>query len=169
MFAGAVVLLVLIDAMPQVGRIHRRLKRETDLVLDMTGLWQGSWTLYCPDPDRINTRLTAEILYSDGSRAHWQSLDWTRLSCWERLRTFRRQEYYDNIRFTSNRGAWESLARYLARTVPAPGDGGARPVEVKLSVRWAEIPPPDPAQWVPVGPYTEFNQGNEFYTWSEKP
>ena len=40
--------LMLLDAVPQYTLLHGKLRDWTDPVLDVTGLWQGSWTLFAP-------------------------------------------------------------------------------------------------------------------------
>lgn len=162
----AVAALILIDATPTTCALHASLKQGIDPLVNMTGLWQGSWQLFAPDVDKQNARVEAEVLFSDGARARWRSPDWPRLSGWQRFVLFRHQEYYDNIRLERNRALWPTLARHIARTL-APPEGNTRVVQVKLLRRWANVPKLEPgAALVPAGPYENFNAAREFYTWT---
>ena len=163
----AVAALILIEAMPTTCALHQSVKNGIDPLMDMTGLWQGSWQLFAPNVDKRNVRVEAEVLFSDGTRTLWRSPDWPRLSGWQRFVLFRHQEYYDNIRLDRSRAIWPTLARHLARTVP-PGNGGdATPVRVTLQSSWCDIPKPGTdGKLAPPGPYENFTQSRVFYTWT---
>ena len=139
-----VVLLgcVLIDAVPTVSRGHKKLKQTIDPVLDVTGLWQESWRLFAPKVAKQNVRLSARIRYRDGLMTTWASPDWTQMTALERFLDFREMEYVDSIRLNSNKGAWPSLADYLARTLRHPTDPSVDVVEVVLTRHWETVPPP---------------------------
>ncbi|MGK0187931.1 MAG: hypothetical protein ACI9R3_003722 [Verrucomicrobiales bacterium] len=115
-FIASFLAAILIDGLPQAGQFHRKLKELIDPILDATGLWQESWRLFAPEVDKENVRLSAEILYEDGSISQWTSPDWTKMSAWEKFIRFRELEFYDSIRLDVNRGAWRSFADFLART-----------------------------------------------------
>ena len=141
LFLGAWLLLLLVDALPRTSLLHQRLKNRVDPFLDVTGLWQGSWRLFAPNPDKIDTRMTAEISYADGSTRSWQSPDWRDMSSCRKFVNFRAMEYYDTVRRNENSAAWQSLADYLARTVPAAGGSFIQPTKVKLARLWSLVPP----------------------------
>ena len=169
----AVAAVILIDALPSSCALHASLKQGVDPLVDMTGLWQGSWTLFAPNVDKQNVRLEAEVLFSDGTRALWRSPDWPRLSGWQRFVLFRHQEYYDNIRFERSRSVWPTLAQHIARTVTARNssavaDGSAASVvRVTLMRSWADIPKLEPGKPIlPAGPYERFGKPRTFYTWT---
>lgn len=153
--------LILLDASPRVGLLGT-LADAIDPVMDVTGLWQGPWNLFAPDVDKVNVRVSAEIVFSNGRKTFWRSPDWERLSGWERFVAFRHQEYVDGVRLDDNAGAWTPLARYLARTVAPRGDG--RPTRVSLTRHWAEIPRPE-AHPLPARPYTVFADSYVFFHW----
>jgi hypothetical protein len=162
----AVAALIAIDATPTTCALHEGLKEGIDPLTDMTGLWQGSWQLFAPNVDKQNVRVEAEVLFSDGTRARWRSPDWPRLSGWQRFVLFRHQEYYDNIRLERNRAVWPTLAQHIARTL-TPVQGEARAVRVTLLRRWSNIPKLEPgAPPLPAGPYENFTESREFYTWT---
>lgn len=138
---GAWLLLVLVDALPRTSLLHQRLKNRVDPFLDVTGLWQGTWQLFAPGPDKIDVRVTAEISYADGRTRSWQSPDWRDMSGWQKFVNFRAMEYYDTVRRNENSAAWESLADYLVQTVPAPDGSSIKPTKVTLARRWSLVPP----------------------------
>lgn len=76
------IVVITIDALPSTCTAHQRLKNTLDPALDMTGLWQEPWRLFAPEPDTINTRLSAVILFDDGSQTQWNSPDWQAFSAW---------------------------------------------------------------------------------------
>lgn len=141
LFLGGWLLLVCVDALPRTSLLHQRLKDWVDPFLDVTGLWQGTWQLFAPAADKIDIRVTAEISYADGSSRWWESPDWRDMSSGQKFVHFRAMEYYDTVRRDENRAAWESLADYLARTVPAAGGSSVKPTKVKLGRRWSLVPP----------------------------
>jgi hypothetical protein len=165
---GTLLVAILIDGLPSACLLHERAKQRLDGPLDALGIQQGSWQLFAPSVDKVNTRVSARIRFADGAEALWQQPDWTAMSSWQRLRTFRQAEYYDNIRFDQNRAAWAALTRYLARTVPHPRGGGAPPVQVVLTRHWAEIPAPGRVR-LPAGPYLRFTGKFDFFTWNRAP
>ncbi len=141
LFLGAWLLLLFVDALPRTSLFHQRLKNWVDPFLDVTGLWQGSWQLFAPEADKIDVRMTAEIRYADGSTRLWESPDWREMSGSQKFVRFRSMEYYDNVRRNENSAAWDSLADYLARTVPAAGGPSIKPTKVTLARRWSVVPP----------------------------
>jgi len=164
---AAVGALILIDVTPSLGAVHDSLRQGIDPIMDVTGLWQGTWQLFAPNVDKMNVRVEAEIVFSDGQRAVWHSPDWPRLSSWQRFVLFRHQEYYDNIRLDDSKLAWRPLARHLARTVSPPLGGDAVPERVTLKRVWAQIPKLEAgAEPVPPGPYERFDREFTFYTWT---
>ena len=140
---AAWLLLLLVDTLPRTSLFHQRLKNWVDPVLDVTGLWQGTWQLFAPEADKIDIRVTAEISYADGSTRAWESPDWREMSRWQKFANFRSMEYFDAVRRNENSPAWASLADYLARTVPAADGSSARPTKVILSRHWSLVPPLD--------------------------
>jgi hypothetical protein len=164
-FIVALLLLLLIDALPETGRFHRRLKDATDRLLDVTGLWQGSWQLYAPDPDRVNTRISADLVFSDGTTARWSQPDWPSLSRWRRFLLFKHMEYFDAVRLERNKGAWSGLAAFLARNYEGTKGPDVRVTKIVLKEALAEIPPPDPSAMPPARPYLKFGAPRELFTW----
>lgn len=135
--------LFAIDALPASTELHATLQRETDAFLDATGLWQGRWNLFAPEPDKVNTSISAEFTYADGSVRRWRSPDWRALGVLRRKRLFRHMEYFDGIRQDANSQAWGALADWLART-EGRANGEALPMRVDLTCHTTVIPPPPP-------------------------
>jgi len=49
------------------------LQHELDPYLDVTGLWIGGWQLFAPEPDKVNSYLSAEVRFADGKAAFIRS------------------------------------------------------------------------------------------------
>ena len=59
------IAVIALDACPAFFRTLDRAKSAIDPLVDVTGLWQGSWQLFAPDVDKVNSRVSAEILFSE--------------------------------------------------------------------------------------------------------
>jgi hypothetical protein len=138
------LLVLAIDSAPETGNWHRELKSNLDFYLDITGLWQGGWQLFAPDPDKMNVSITATATFEDGREVVWRSPDWRSLSTWQRFLSFREAEFIDDIRLDHNAGAWPDFADYLSRTVRHPGDPDLKPTMIVLKRNWVVIPRPNP-------------------------
>ena len=162
------LMFIAVDALPSTCRGHQRLKDTLDPVLDATGLWQQSWQLFAPEPDSVNTRLSAQLHFRNGETISWNTPDYSKLTAWERFKMFRRMEYFDSVRMDSNSGAWESFAEYLARGVrPTAAQGPV--VKVELVRHWVEIPAPTEGEpLVPIGGRWENPSSYRFYVWERK-
>ena len=160
-FLVALLLLFFVDALP----VEDRYRASVDPILDVSGLWQEQWRLFAPEVDKVNTRVSARVLFADGATASWHSPDWPSLSVWQRFVEFRRMEYFDSVRLDANSSAWPPLARYLSKTVPHPSGASSPVIEVVLSRQWATIPAPGSGRPLPAGPYVSFNEAATFYTW----
>lgn len=140
-FANIIIVVFLcaifIDAIPSTCKAHTRLKEAIDPALDATGLWQQTWQLFAPEPDRLNTRISAVITLIDGREIAWNSPDWSSMGVWEQFTTFRRAEYFDNLRLNSYKPAWEPFARYLAKTTAAREETSVQ--SVALTRHWVEV------------------------------
>ncbi len=178
-FLIVLICLMLLDALPTGSKAHKSIVKKIDPVLDVTGLWQGRWRLFAPSADKVNTRLSARITFSDGSTYLWDSPSWSEMSAWQRFTQFRHMEYFDSIRTDKNSGAWDSLARYLGQkalgqkalrqaanaNIKRKRQTGTALQTVVLSRHSAEIPPPQNNKLLPAGPYTKFARSQRFHTW----
>src|SRR5882672_8245636 len=78
---AAILLVVVIDTLPQMPSAVRLALMPLIVRL---GINQGTWGLFAPEPDRINTRLRAEITYRDGERREWHGPDWRQITRWDK-------------------------------------------------------------------------------------
>ncbi len=163
LFIVGFLALAFIDALPVTGGLHQRAKTVIDPFLDRSGLWQDNWRLFAPDVDKVNVRVSAELVLDDGSTVRWRSPDWHLMPAWERFLKFRHMEYFDNIRSDANKDGWDGLASFLARTTQLPPGRSVR--EVTLTREWADVPPPDPATFVPAAPFVNFHGKFQFHRW----
>ena len=70
-FLVVLLFLILVDATPSTSLAHQKLKDTIDPLLDVTGLWQETWQLFAPEPDKVNVKVTAHITCADGSSRFW--------------------------------------------------------------------------------------------------
>jgi hypothetical protein len=161
------MIVALADAFPAASESHRRLLEHLRPLLSATGLYQGDWQLFAPDPDRINTWVEARVIRSDGSSWLWTTPDWLRRSQRERFVEGRHQKLSDALRLDSRRALWPHLADYVARIAP-PGAAGARPVRVELTRHWWDLADPgayaaEKARYGRLPPWREQFPGHYLY------
>jgi hypothetical protein len=140
-FIAIVLALLLLDGLPFVPP---RVREGIDPVVDIAGIWQAGWNMFAPTVDIANTRYSADIEYSDGTVAHWNSPKWRSLSPWQTFINSRYREYLDGVTLEMNIDAWPGLADHIARTHPGP-----RPKAELRRVRiWGETSQiDDPLVW----------------------
>ncbi|MEY4484470.1 MAG: hypothetical protein RL693_1922 [Verrucomicrobiota bacterium] len=102
-----------IDGIPVVHPFHQRLKELTDPFFDMTGLWQGEWSLFAPEPIKVTQRTGVEMIFADGSTSVWESPHWETVGQCERFLGFRKAEFYDAMVTDGNQGAWPCFLDYI--------------------------------------------------------
>ena len=112
---GLFIVVLVLDTMPREFHWHDKVHGWIEPVLDKTGLWQNTWGLFAPMPSKINTAMSADILFSDGSLVEWVSPAPNAWSVWEKFSNFRWNEYYDTIRLNDYKEGWPALADWLAR------------------------------------------------------
>lgn len=161
--------VILIDGLPPVCEAHYRLKDAVDPMLDATGLWQQTWALFAPEPDFVNSRVSARIDFEDGTTEYWESPDWKNTSAAYRFVKFRQMEYFDRLRMDANSPAWEPFAKHLASTVPPPDESTAKVVLVRLRRHWVNIPPPEETDSL-MKIRGDWSRGESavFYTWANE-
>src|SRR5882724_4955958 len=155
-FIAAILVAVWIDTLPQSPNAVRM--AITPLLVRL-GIRQGVWNLFAPEPDRVNTRLRAEITYRDGERREWHGPDWSQVSAWEKWIGHRQVEWYDHVALQSGKHAWEPWCRYLARTQRpelADAENGA---EVRVIYQEAVNPPADERPWPSIRQPAKFDEG----------
>ena len=155
-FIAAMLAILAIDALPQTPVGVQLLIQPT---LTRLGIYQGTWTLFAPDPDRTNTRLRAEITYRDGERATWTMPDWRKVSAWEMFVTHRRRAWWSHIVSQGGGPTWEPTCRYLARQERPEMPDADHGAEVRLIYREALIPPADQKPWPSMRQAAEFDEG----------
>lgn len=153
---ATILAIVAIDTLPQaptaVGLAIRPL-------LTRMGINQGVWNLFAPVPDRMNTRLRAEITYRDGERRDWTGPDWRRVSIWEKWVGHRRFEWFDHIVVQTNAHAWESWCRYLVRSQRPDMTDADRGAEIRVIYQEYETPLADKRPWPSIRDVQKFDEG----------
>jgi len=169
-FIMTVLGVFVLDAIPAYWKPHRYLQAALDPIVDITGLWQGRWTLFAP-VDKENTYLTARLYFDDGSVHFWRSPEWRAMSGWEKHVMFRQGEYFDSIRLNANQAAWPALADYLARTHGQQSNEGTLPTRVELTRHWCTVkaPPDDLGLFTRIRLPIESYESYMFHTWAPEP
>ncbi|MDB4679403.1 MAG: hypothetical protein P8M30_05105 [Planctomycetaceae bacterium] len=154
--------LSLIEMTPQTFEAHKHVDNLIDPVLESTSLWQGNWDLFAPVIDHWNTRLECEISWEDGSQTRWSTLDWTTASNWQRMRNFRRNEYFENMITSRGHLLYPALSDHIIRTASK---------NEQKNVRWADmiylgetLLPPD-EHWRKAYTTPQFRDPERFYSW----
>ncbi len=158
-FLSVLLPVMCIDASPTLTLAHEKAKIFVDPLLDKSGLWQGSWSLFAKNPDKVNSRLSWTCDLENGEIFEGSSPDWQQLSIWQKLTHFRYMEFYDEIRTDKNKGAWESFATFLKRQCEA---SGVRARNLKITRQWAIIPAFNKGDTPTERPYRNYNGGHIF-------
>ncbi len=112
--------VLVVDAVPDELPGAGQAKWFVGPFLNRTGLWQGQWTLFAPNPKINNAWISAEVYAPDGSQsAFWNSTYWAETSTWERFSGFRHINYNNRIQTQGKRAA-DDLADFLARSLITP-------------------------------------------------
>lgn len=140
-----VVLLscLLIDGLPSYSRWQTNLKEAIDPLLDVSGLWQGTWDLFAPEIDRQNNWIVVTGVTTDSALVTWRSPDWADIPWYSRFWRIREMEFFDRIRSEANQAAWASFARYAEFRFVGTGEV-TLPEEIeRLELRrgWQPVPP----------------------------
>lgn len=147
------LLCICVDGCPNQGVFHDRAVSWFDPIVDMLGIWQGSWSVFAPEVDSENFHLELQIEYDDGSVRSWRSPDWQKLSVGEKFIRFREAEYCESLRADRNSRARPELVRYWAeRLKPTPT---SRPVWAQLTSHSVRLSPPTDEEYQPRGEYPE--------------
>lgn len=136
-FLAAIVLIVAIDTLPQSPPA---VQRALTPLLARLGIEQGPWGLFAPDPDRMNTRLSAEITYRDGKQFTWLGPDWSKATAWDKWAGHRHFEWNDHIANYKHDQMYEAWCRHIARTTRPDLPNADQGAEVRIIVAQAPIP-----------------------------
>ncbi|MCG8422519.1 MAG: hypothetical protein MJE77_31780 [Proteobacteria bacterium] len=161
-FIAALLFLFAVDAIPSTCLYHKWLKDRTDIIGDTLGTWQQEWRLFSPSPDKVNQRITAEVVFSDGRVATWSTPTWREMSFVMRFLKFRQLEYYDHVTQESHRAAWPYLADDIVKSVVDPASD-AVPVSVTLERHWVDIAKPG-AELGSMDSFYQFPNRKTFYS-----
>lgn len=144
---GFVVMLLVLFALDTMPCTPQPVRQLIQPLLNVTGLWQGQWTLFAPVPDSRNHHLRAEIRFADGTQRIWQTPTWRTQSPWQRFIGHRESEFLEKIWEDDNSRAWPAFAQDLVRRERSQMDSPPEPERVILSVLWSDIPPPAGQRW----------------------
>ncbi len=162
-FVALALIVISIDTAPGWSFI-KPLQEYLRPALNLTGLWQGDWPLFAPNPVINNTWISAEfypvgdpspMLASDGRPLSWNSPIWLEFNSWNKFYRFRHINYFNRAAYRGD-AAIEDLADYVVRTelgpefhsldaMPIEKDGAedASPIELRLFMNRMQIVLPD--------------------------
>ena len=141
-FVPLLLFILATSAAPTLHSSQDAFREWLDPFVDGIGLWQGQWTLFGPEVDKINSAVVGVVDFADGERAEWRHPSWGEISPLQKFRHFRLMEFTDGIRQDSNRGAWRAFAEYVVRTQPHPTDPSVAATRVTLWRQFVNIPEP---------------------------
>ena len=107
-----------------------------------------SWSMFSPNPDKMDVYLTAQITYANGQVKTWEFPRMVHMNYVKRYEEERWRKMTEVVTHGSNHDLWPMMARYAAR-VNNP-DPKNPPVSVELMQHSRFIPPPGQ----PIPPYT---------------
>jgi hypothetical protein len=119
LFVVAMLSVIVIETMPRSVNGHSirgsvTLKHQLAPFTKFTGLWQGEWPLFAPNPVLNNAWISAEISAPSGERSEWNSTFWASASTWEKFRQFRYINFYNRLPFRGA-GVADDFADFIAR------------------------------------------------------
>ena len=152
------------EVMPTYVLLHARAKQAIDPVLDVTGLWQGSWELFAPTPDRINVRIVATIQWKDGTSSTVCQPSWSEMSWWDRKRNFRLMSYYDNLWPDGNETAWQAFCEYISKRIVRQEN--RQQIQQIVLTRYRDIIPHARESWRKAYSEPNYAVGEEIFTWT---
>ena len=119
-FALLITFVAVLDVLPRSWTWLSVPKQHLTAWLNHTGLWQGEWPMFAPDPILNNGWFTADIRATDGTVTQWDSPYWFQRSSWDKFVRFRHMDFYNRLPLPANRPAADDFADYLARQASKP-------------------------------------------------
>lgn len=159
-FIAIILVIFALDTLPCTPTVIRQCLKP---LLNVTGLWQGTWSLFAPIPDSRNHRLRADFTFKDGSHHTWNSPDWQQQTARQRFVGHRDSELLEKIWLDENSAAWPAFTQSLAREELARMKIDSTLERVELSVLWGDISPPEGDTW-PIEPRQKLDQERLFFT-----
>ena len=113
-FLSAIAVMV-VDVVPPTFPGMSSPKQYLSSILNRTGLWQGQWVMFSPNPVLNNAYITAEIEDLVGDRKYWDSPDWKKTGSVEKFLRFRHMNFYNRIYLPGNSLAVNDFVNHLVR------------------------------------------------------
>lgn len=114
-FFLAVIAVVVVDIVPPSFPGISVTKQYLSSILNRTGLWQGQWVMFSPNPVLNNAYITAEIEDLVGDRKYWDSPDWKTTGTLDKFLRFRHMNFYNRIYLPGNSLAVKDFMNHLVR------------------------------------------------------
>jgi hypothetical protein len=143
-FIAALLPVIALDMLPQTP-LGLRMILEPWLM--RSGLYQGPWLLFAPDPDRTNHRLLVEITYRDGEQRSWKCPEWRDERPVEAWWGFRRRQWHTHLLFQEASQAVRPWCRYLARTQRPDMPDADQGAQVRVIYYESTVPAAEERPW----------------------
>lgn len=135
--------VIFVWAFPIDTRPLLKIQRAIASYMAWSGLTQG-WRLFAPDPQSMNSYVTAQITYRDSQKKTWQFPMPQDYGYYRRYFMDRQVGWsYESLGKNSNAVLWPDAARYVARLNNQPNNP---PVTVVLVRHWSTITLPISSQ-----------------------
>lgn len=145
--------VIFVWAFPIDTRPLLKIQRAIASYMAWSGLTQG-WRLFAPDPQSMNSYVTAQITYRDSQKKTWQFPMPQDYGYYRRYFKARQLEWGAiSLRLDNNAVLWPDAARYVARL---NNNLDNPPVTIALIRHWSYIPPPMSGQPETWSQYTFF-------------
>lgn len=127
--------------LPLENKLFASIYRPVDRYLSFFSIYQD-WLMFAPNPSRTNLFVTAIVEFSDGSTDTFGFDYHNDLPLMEKYTNGERYRKFlsEGVSKESNKWMWPDIAKFSLRKV-STRNIGKRPVRVRLSRHWDEIPP----------------------------
>ncbi len=114
----AVILTVFAHETIPLGPDHLLSPDPLTRLLYRIGLWQRPWSMFSPNPHKMSTWVSAELVDKNNQSSTWSSPQWEYVGPTEKFYRFRYFNYYNCFENPLDPLVVDDLAAHLQRTLP---------------------------------------------------
>lgn len=162
LFLGINFLSMARTFMPLDNQFISSIYRPVDHYLSFFSIYQ-SWNMFSPNPARVDSHITAEVEFDDGSSDIYYFPDSKNLSLKEKYAFGERYRVLlETARQDSNSFLWKDLAKFALRKLRTTNYDKI-PLKVHLYRHWSEIPSME-TKFIPRTTRIETDKSHKFFT-----